>query len=81
MNTSKSIVLVGVSFRYFCQTWRATSWGDDLAVRRGVEGLLFCTEGSLRGAGVVAGIEDAGVADLLGVAGCAGFLAIVAGCY
>lgn len=31
MNTSKSIVLVGVSFKYLCHTWRATSCGDDLA--------------------------------------------------
>ena len=52
MNTSRSIVLVGVSSRYLCQTWRATSCGDDLAdnVEFEAEALFVCVAEGARDA-------------------------------
>jgi len=84
MNTSRSIVLVGVSFKYLCHTWRATSCGDDLAdsVEFEVEvlALLVCVaEGALDAGWSWASGALIGVVAGLGVAGCAGFLAIFAG--
>jgi len=79
MKTSKSIVLVGVSFRYLCQTWRATSCGDDLADNDEVEAeaVLVCVAEGARDAGWATCALIGGAA-ALGVAGCAGFLAIFA---
>ena len=71
MKTSRSIVLVGVSFKYVCHTWRATSCGEDFAESAGV---VPDTE---RGAGVTG--PAVLVVDVVGFEGVvvAGFFAIV----
>lgn len=79
MNTSRSRVREGVSFKYFCHTWIATSCADDLFERAGVvldTGFeVLCTGGVDAGAPVVTVVVDCITG--FGVTGCAGFLAIL----
>jgi len=79
MKTSSSIVLVGVSLRYLCQTCSATSCGDDLLDNAEFETLLVCVAELTRGVAWAVGVfavAGAG-AVALGVDSCAGFLAIL----
>lgn len=78
MKTSRSIVLVGVSLRYLCHTWSATSCGEDLADSDEFETLLVCVAEGARGVGWAAGVFVVAGGAALGVAGCAGFLAMSA---
>lgn len=78
MKTSRSIVLVGVSFTYLCQTCSATSCGDDFADKAEFETLLVCVADDARGVGCAAGGFAVAGPAALGVAGGAGFFAIFA---
>lgn len=78
MNTSRSSVRDGVSFKYFCHTWIATSCAEDLFDRVGLvldTGFEAVCAGADTGAPVVLVVVDCATG--FDVAGCAGFLAIL----
>lgn len=67
MNTSRSIVLFGVSSRYLCHTCSATSCGDDLLDRGCADAVVFGSRTAT--AGVVVLTAGAGGLDAGDVAG------------
>ena len=75
MKTSRSIVLLGVSSRYLFHTWRATSCGEDFE-ESGVAEIVVLLVFNW-GCGGEDTEDVLGVELCLGVAGAAGFFAIV----